>query len=46
LDRKNIEILSKNIIKELNLSNYDKRKFLKSKKKTYPLTRINEYEYI
>jgi len=46
LDRKNIEIMSKKIIKDLNLSNYDKRKFSKDKKNTRPLVRINEFKYI
>lgn len=46
LDRQNIEILVKNIDKKLDLSNYDKRKFIENKKKTIPLFRANEYNYI
>ena len=46
LDRQNIEIMSKRIIKDLNLSNYDKRKFSENKKNTRPLVRVNEFKYI
>jgi hypothetical protein len=46
LDRQNIEILVKNIDKKLDLSNYDKRKFIENRKKTIPLFRLNEYNYV
>jgi hypothetical protein len=38
--------MSKRIIKDLNLSNYDKREFSKDKKNTRALVRINEFKYI
>jgi hypothetical protein len=45
LDRKDIEINIKYQLKKLNLSIYDKRKFIDDKRDTVPLYRVDEYTY-